>query len=78
LTTLDGLQALVTIDGGLTVSSNDALTSILELSAVTTVTGQLDVHDNPQLCDDQVDTILAQLTASPSFVTHATNWGACP
>ncbi|MBK7755316.1 MAG: hypothetical protein IPI35_02660, partial [Deltaproteobacteria bacterium] len=78
LTSLSGLNALVKVSYYLNVSDNPSLTSLSDLDALTTVGWDISVQSNDSLCEDEVDTLVAQLTAFTGTVTNTDNLGTCP
>ena len=53
------LPCLTSVGGLLNIESNDALTDISGLSNLTTVGGDLYIHENPLLCQSLVDAFVA-------------------
>jgi hypothetical protein len=51
LTTLDGLQGLISLTGSLNVTGNASLVDISALSGVSTISGNINVSENPILPD---------------------------
>jgi hypothetical protein len=78
LVSLSGLNNLKAVRDDLEIYSNPSLESLSDLSALTTVTGDLTVEDHDNLCEDEVDELLAQLISFTGTVTNTDNLGTCP
>ena len=70
LTSLDGLESLVSISGDLTLEGNDALGDLTGLIGVETIGGALTVNSNPLLTDLSA---LSSLTEIGSVMTLTAN-----
>ena len=78
LTSLSGLEALRVVGRDVNIVDQAALTSLSGLGALTSVGEDLSVNDNPALCDEDVDTLVAQLVGFVGTVTRYGNEGVCP
>ncbi|MBK7755320.1 MAG: hypothetical protein IPI35_02680 [Deltaproteobacteria bacterium] len=58
--------------------SNPSLTSLADLTGLTTVGRDVDITDNDDLCEDDVEALVAQLTSFSGTVTNTDNLGTCP
>ncbi len=78
LPNLSGLDSLTTIAGKLNLIGNDSLSSLSALGALQSLGMDLNVYNNPVLCDAEVDTLIAQLGAWAGALTRYNNNGSCP
>ena len=81
LQNLDGLTSVTALNGDLIIHSNGSLANIDSLSNLQTIGDLMAVYNNAALCQDDVDALVAALSAlNPALEVGDTtnNNGACP
>ena len=77
LTSLRGLDGLLSVQGNFLVRSNDDLISLAGLEGLSTVGRDLYFMDNLALCADEVDDLVTQLIKYNGTTKNTNNYGLC-
>jgi acyl-[acyl carrier protein]--UDP-N-acetylglucosamine O-acyltransferase len=77
LTSLSGLDNITSVGGNLKINNNDALTSLTGFNNFTSISGDLIITGNPQLCNCSVDALCTYLSNPNGGIYFSNNGVGC-